>query len=255
MLELLRRIAHSRVGHSLSDVLVRRYLFPSQVREEFGRQQFFANAFKALVFNGIEGDYAEFGSCGGMTFSLAHREASRYGHGAKLWAFDSFHGLPRAQEADHHPRWIEGKMIMTVEQFHALCAKKRIPRDRYEVVPGFYEQSLTQMSSTDPPVDIALAYVDCDLYSSTKAVLAFLEPRLKQGMVIAFDDYFCWSAAGPSGERRAMLELAERNSRWEWVPYMQFGWHGMSFVIEDQNARHPPSESAREPATVGASPT
>jgi len=33
-----------------------------------------------------------------------------------------------------------------------------------------------------------------------------------------------------------MLELSTRNQRWEWTPYVQFGWHGMSFVIEDREA-------------------
>jgi hypothetical protein len=55
-------------------------------------------------------------------------------------------------------------------------------------------------------------------------------------MIVAFDDYFCWSAKQVSGERRAMLELSIRNPRWEWTPYVQFGWHGMSFVIEDREA-------------------
>jgi O-methyltransferase len=254
MSQLLRRIAHSRIGHSVSDVLVRRYFFHWQIREEWGRQEFFANAFKALLFNGIDGEYAEFGSCGGTTFFLAYREAKRHGHPAQLWAFDSFEGLPRPRETDHHPRWIEGKMVTTVDEFHAICKKRGIPRDKYEVVPGFYEESLPAMSPTDPPADIALAYVDCDLHSSTKPVLDFLEPRLKQGMIVAFDDYFCWSGSKPSGERTAMLEFSARNERWEWVPYVQFGWHGMSFVIEDRDAWRPP-ESSREPATVAAPPT
>jgi hypothetical protein len=53
-------------------------------------------------------------------------------------------------------------------------------------------------------------------------------------MIVAFDDYFCWSANQISGERRAMLELSARNQRWAWTPYVQFGWHGLSFVIEDR---------------------
>src|SRR5437660_906115 len=60
------------------------------LRERLCRQEFLFNAFKALSFNGIDGDYAEFGSSGGMTFGLAYLEARRHGHPAKLWAFDSF---------------------------------------------------------------------------------------------------------------------------------------------------------------------
>ena len=108
-------------------------------------------------------------------------------------------------------------------------------------MPGFYEDTLPTMAATDEPTNIALAYVDCDLYSSTKAVLRFLEPRLKHGMIVAFDDYFCWSSSQLSGERKALLEVAPGQEKWEWTPYLQFGWHGASFVIEDKSlTRQPP---------------
>ena len=57
---------------------------------------------------------------------------------------------------------------------------------------------------------------------------------MKHGMIIAFDDYFCWSRSQISGERKAMLEFFSKNNRWQLVPYMQFGWHGNSFVVEDE---------------------
>ena len=53
-------------------------------------------------------------------------------------------------------------------------------------------------------------------------------------MIIAFDDYFCWSATQVSGERRAMLEFFGGHEKWQLVPFIQFGWHGQSFVVEDK---------------------
>jgi hypothetical protein len=242
MPRLLRRLLHSaldRVGDQ--------YLFDTYVRERLGRQEFFFKALKALRFNGIDGDYAEFGSWGGMTFALAYRESKRHGHAAKLWAFDSFQGLPTPEgPADAHPEWTEGKMATSLEHFHTVCARNGIPPDAYNVVPGFYEQTLATMMPTDAPADIALAYVDCDLYSSTKTVLEFLKPRMKHGMIVAFDDYFCWSRSQISGERRAMLEFSAANDDWEWVPFVQFGWHGTSFVIEDRSLVGPAQRATNE---------
>ena len=208
------------------------WLFDLYRRERRCRQELFYNAFKALRFNGIDGDYAEFGSWGGITFGLAYHEARRHGHPARLWAFDSFQGFPEPGSADEHPEWQEGKMAISLERFHAVCAERGIPRDAYTAVPGFYEDTLAPAGPEDEPKNIALAYVDCDLYSSTKTVLEFLRPRLKHGMIVAFDDYFCWSATQMAGERRAMLELVAADPSWEWVPYVQYGWHGQSFVIE-----------------------
>ena len=65
-------------------------------------------------------------------------------------------------------------------------------------------------------------------------MLEFLAPRLKHGMVIAFDDYYCWSALHRYGERQAMLECFGAQDCWELLPCIQFGWHGQSFVVEDR---------------------
>jgi O-methyltransferase len=203
-------------------------------REIACRREFFYNAFKALRFNGIDGDYAEFGSWGAVTFGLAYHEVWRCGHPARLWAFDSFKGLPAPGADDEHPEWREGVMAISLEEFHAACARKGIPRDRYTVVPGYYDETLAAMAPEDEPRNIALACVDCDLYSSSKTVLEFPRPRLKHGMIVAFDDYFCWSATQAAGERRAMLELAAEEERWDWVPYVQYGWHGQSYLRRDR---------------------
>ncbi len=223
----MRRLVRRWVDGALDRVAIP-YLFQLYRRERLARQEFFYNAFKALRFNGIEGDYAEFGSWGGMTFTLAYGESRRHGHTAKLWAFDSFQGLPSPRGAeDEHPEWRAGKMATNLEEFHAICVANGIPRDSYTVVPGFYEDTLPQRSPAEGPTDIALAYVDCDLYSSSKTVLEFLRPRLKHGMIVAFDDYFCWSPTQPSGERKALLELVAEDDTWDWVPYVQYGWHGL----------------------------
>ena len=188
------------------------YVFNVSRRERLGRHEFFYNGFKALSFNGIDGDYAEFGCCGGNTFQLACHEAIRHGHNARLWAFDSFQGLPAAAEAkDSHPVWVEGQMMTSLDRFHQICAANRIPRDAYHVVPGFYDETLTKKSRSDAPGNVSLAYIDCDLYLSTKTILTFLKPRMKHGMTIAFDDYFCWSATQISGARMAMLEFSFGN--------------------------------------------
>jgi hypothetical protein len=214
--------------------MISRSIFNVQLQERLGRQHFFYNAFKALSFNRIDGDYAEFGCWGGMTFALAYQEARRHRHKARLWAFDSFQGLPSPENAkDSHPAWVAGAMATPLEQFHSLCRANGIPKDAYSVVPGFYAETLPAISSATLP-NIALAYIDCDLYSSTKAVLDFLMPRLKHGMIVAFDDYFCWSANQVSGERRAMLECFAMNSKWELIPYMPFGWHGHSFLVSSK---------------------
>ena len=68
-------------------------------------------------------------------------------------------------------------------------------------------------------------------------MLAFLEDRLRPGSVVGFDDFYCYGQDAPSGERLAAAEhFAAGSSRWQLVPFVQYGWHGMSFVIERRGA-------------------
>jgi O-methyltransferase len=209
-------------------------------RHEYAdRYEFLRKAFLTLKFNGITGDYAEFGCCGAMTFCIAYRLLAKYPYHPTglgpfhLWAFDSFQGLPgSAVPDDSHPLWKRGALATPIDKFHRLCRSRGVPRSAYTTVPGFYEQSLGPSAPGPRPGKIRCAYIDCDMYTSTKAVLRFLMPRLQHGMILAFDDYYCYSSNMPSGERLAVAEAFAGNPQWRLLPYVQFGWHGMSFVVE-----------------------
>jgi len=203
-----------------------------EIRE---RKLLMQRAFTAITFNGISGDYAEFGCCWCNTFALAHKEIERLGVPRHLWAFDSFKGLPPAQSADdEHPVWEEGKMTMSLGDFLSACRNKGVAESDFTVVAGFYDSTIgAETSYTGSlPTDIAFAYIDCDMYSSTTSVLEFLRKRLKHGMIVAFDDYYCTSSAALAGNRKALLEFLDSDARFHFLPYVQFGWHGMSFQLE-----------------------
>lgn len=219
------------------DAFVHRVMLHPTVYERYSRSIFLNNAAHALQFNGIDGDYVEFGCHGCRTFALAYHALRRFGLRARLWAFDSFEGLPvAADQRDSHPEWREKALCTGLDEFQRQCAAQGVPRDAYKTVPGFYSDSLPPLGADSEPRNIALAYVDCDMYSSTMDVLRFLEPRLKHGMIIAFDDYFCWSATEVAGERRALLEFFSRHDDWRLVPYLQYSWAGQSFFVERKSA-------------------
>lgn len=126
-------------------------------------------------------------------------------------------------------------MTSSLEQFHKHCKKRGVPKDDYQVVCGFFNESLFGSEAEQLPTNIALAYIDCDMYSSTKDVLKFLVPRFKHGMILAFDDYFLYSPSQISGERRALLEAMNEINEWNLLPYMQFALAGMSFIVEKRS--------------------
>jgi O-methyltransferase len=202
------------------------------------KSTFFEHAFVALSFNGISGHYAEFGCYGGTSMWLAWQEIAANPVPRHMWAFDSFAGLPKIEDPrDEHPAWIPSTMSMSVDDFHAVLASRGVPRDAYTTVEGFFAESLPPLGHDSPPRDIALAYIDCDLYSSTVSVLDFLEPRLKHGMILAFDDYYCWTDTDVSGERAALDEFAADHPEWNFHRYMSIDWAGVAFVVEDAMRR------------------
>jgi O-methyltransferase len=222
---------------------VSRFLPPnSGLDERLGRKLFLERAFRALSFNGIPGDYAEFGCWSAATFKIAYRTSRLIdGHPRHLWGFDSFAGLPApVDRRDAHPMWKAGGMAMSEEDFRQACAAAGMNAHEYTTVPGFYERTLRDPVGPRPQ-QIALAYVDCDMYSSTREVLAFLAPRLQQGMVIAFDDYFCFGPDATSGNRLAAGEFFAGRPDWRPVPFLPVGWHGMSFMMERADLGPPAS--------------
>lgn len=204
-------------------------------RQIDGCAEFFYDAWVNQNVNGISGDYVEFGSWGGNTLNQAYIAMGKAGMDRHMWAFDSFEGLPEAQDdRDHHPGWRPGSAFGQggVDSFQADCDAHGIPRDAYTAVEGYFDATLPPLGTDEPPNDIAIAYIDCNMYSSTVTVFEFLESRLKHGMIVAFDDYFCWSPTQVSGERAVLHEFLQAHPEWHFERYKDVHRAGVSFVVE-----------------------
>jgi O-methyltransferase len=204
------------------------------------RERFFLDAFVALTINGISGDYVEFGSSGALSFGQAYDVIRRIDVDRHLWAFDSFEGLPDPKdERDAHPVFgahFGADPETGLAQFHAACDVRGIRRDAYTTVPGYFDATMAAIGPDGPPMDIALAYIDCNMYSSTVTAFEFLAPRLKHGMIVAFDDYHLWTDKEVSGERAALHEFLQAHPEWTFQPFKEVHYAGVSFVVERADA-------------------
>jgi hypothetical protein len=200
-----------------------------------GLAGFFWDAFTAVAVNGVSGDYVEFGSWGCNTLRHAFHVCDEFQAKRDLWAFDSFQALPPSDDPrDQHPVLVStGAGQGGVDAFHAACSGFGVPRDAYTAVEGYYQDTLPSRGADGEPRDIAIAYVDCNLYSSTVTVLEFLGPRLKPGMIVGFDDYYLYNRdSGVSGEREALDEFLRANPQWHFYRFKDIHWGGVSFVVE-----------------------
>jgi O-methyltransferase len=207
-------------------------LHPAE-KEMHDRYDFMAKAFNAIAVNGIEGDYLEFGVAHGKTMWAAWKASRTLGLTPHLWAFDSFEGLPEPSSSVDagHPSWQKGRYAVAQDRFRSNLRSMGVADDDVTIVPGFFSDSLASRNRDTLPTSVAFAYVDCDMYASTVDVLDYLKDIVTTGSIVAFDDWFCWSPVGRSGEQIALGELTKSFPELQFNSYIPIGWHGMSFFV------------------------
>ncbi|NIT13990.1 MAG: hypothetical protein GTN99_07055 [Candidatus Dadabacteria bacterium] len=165
--------------------------------------------FRYAQQSALSGYYTEFGVWFGASMASAwenwqelQRFCSRYKKDQAFdlkgfVGYDSFEGLPCLRPGDEGYGAFYAGRFANVD-YAELC--ERLPFARFE--KGWFKDTLPK----EEIYPIAIAHIDCDIYSSTVEVLDFLKPRLVDGAVLLFDDWFCYKGRSDKGERKAWLE-------------------------------------------------
>jgi methyltransferase family protein len=147
--------------------------------------------------------YLEFGVFEGESMRWWSQNLSQ--PGANLVGFDSFEGLPED--------WHE----FPAGHFQT-SGPPQIDDSRVSFEVGWYEDTLPKF--TLPDHDQLILNVDCDLYSSTSTALRWVEPYLRPGDLIYFDEF-----PDRDQEMRAFNELRAGSSRrFKPVAIARGGW-------------------------------
>jgi hypothetical protein len=180
-----------------------------------------ANATRALVAQGVEGDVVECGVWrGGSMMVVARTLLDLDAAHRDLYLFDTFTGMtkPTAEDVDKNGERATATFALRADgdQSSDWCragirtvrenlARTGYPPDRLHFVAGMVEETVPARA----PERIALLRLDTDWYVSTKHELEHLWPRLVHGGVCIIDDYGHWK-----GSRQAVDEfLAEQDLR------------------------------------------
>lgn len=150
----------------------------------------------------LRGAFLEMGVCTGRTINFI----AALNPEQRIWGFDSFSGLPE--------QWVrpdlevpQGSFGIKVEGWmppvlHNVTLVKGL---FHESLPGFKEHVLK-----DTP--IAFLHIDCDIYSSTKAIFDQLGDNIVPGTVIVFDELYNYPAA-EDHEFKAFQEFLNRTGK------------------------------------------
>jgi O-methyltransferase len=197
---------------------------------QFFFNRLFEKAFQVMCFGG---DYLEFGVYEGESLVEAYHAAERifdrlagpyWDHTfgdptrkqafAEAWAgmrfigFDTFAGMPAVEGVDaQYAVFEEGTFATRLEKCEHRIARSGAERSRFHLVPGLYKETLTPETAQRLGLEkVAVAHIDCDLYSSAREALEFITPYLQDGSIIIFDEWFHYRGNPTLGEQRAFNE-------------------------------------------------
>ena len=198
---------------------------------------------------GVTGEVLEFGVLGGFTARIACETMRDMLIFKQIHLFDSFDGLPEYKSpidansyeiagrnvwADRMriPDWLVRELGVPIEVHVLTSLSEVIGPERVFIHRGYFEETLQRPL----PFKAALIHIDCDLYQSTKEVLARLSEMdvLQDGCIILFDDYNCFKASPYAGERLAFREFLEGQGRFESTPFFTYGYNGAAFFLHEK---------------------
>jgi len=176
------------------------------------------------IENNIKGSFVECGvAAGAQVGVMAYACDSAVYDGRKIFAFDSYKGIPFCSENDDQeaglyyldkPKpFVEDKetlLVPTGATVHSLESVKKnlegwgVSMHRIKFVEGWFQHTLVGYELLHKVDKIALLRLDGDLYESTMVCLNKLFPKVSEGGVVIIDDYAL------SGCRKAVDEYFKK---------------------------------------------
>jgi O-methyltransferase len=152
----------------------------------------------AVLALGIPGDFVECGVFrGGASFLMADLLRQAGVRDRKIWLFDSFEGMPpaeeidgaaaRAWESDTEGPWYFNNVTASLEEVRQGAVRLGLT-PYVEFVKGWFDQSLPVHRARVGP--IALLRLDCDWYASVRSCLDNLYDQVADGGFVVLDDYY-----------------------------------------------------------------
>ena len=172
---------------------------------------------KAFYLSAIEqtkGDYYEFGVYTGSSFTHAIRCAKfneKFDTGLtsmKFYGFDSFEGFGELADSEKHSFYTN---INFKTDYNKVFKRvnKILPLDRFELVNGFFEDTLI----SKPNSNLArIIFIDSETYSSAELALNYLSPTIQRGTIIILDDYFSYKGSRTIGVCGAFKKFIKENN-------------------------------------------
>tara|TARA_B100002052_G_scaffold251894_1_gene240245 strand:+ start:392 stop:1192 length:801 start_codon:yes stop_codon:yes gene_type:complete len=186
-----------------------------------------------LVKNQIKGDYLEFGVWKGNSFIEAYNQIQDYskmffsprstlGRGNKdltnifenmrFHAFDSFEGLSYSSNTNKPIQYFEGNYKAEEALFRSKLEEAQLDMSRVTITKGWFNETLKEELAKNLNLkEVAISYIDCDLYEPALEALNFITPYVRTGTILIFDDWFRNKGNTNEGVQGAALKWQSEN--------------------------------------------
>jgi len=163
------------------------------------------------AFYRVPGDVVEIGCNSGEMSIVIRKVLDTYAPHKTLHVYDSFEGLPEPA-GDDSSNGIYKSGDMSASRRVLVGRFEQLGLDLPHIHQGWFEDTIPSQM----PDQISFAYIDADLYSSTKHVLPHVYARLSPGAICAFGVYYdetvfrrdeTWDTFKSPGVKRATDEF------------------------------------------------
>ena len=153
---------------------------------------------KSICQRDLPGNFVECGSYKGGAAALLASVVKRHSQRPrKVYAFDTFQGMPEPDEMDRHngtpaneTAYGAGTLKAPVDEYLAVICERLEVTEIVEPVPGLFAQTLSAHKAEVGK--IALLHADADWYASTMEIFSNLYDVVIPGGVVQIDDYGHW---------------------------------------------------------------
>ena len=127
----------------------------------------------------------------------------------RFFGFDSFQGLPKNAHKEDDGIWVPGQYSCPIDLTRVFLTQRGIDWNRVFLIKGWFTETLADATVEEYKLrKSSIVMVDCDMYSSAKDALCFVEPLIQDQAVIIFDDWATGELDQKNmGEKRAFVEF------------------------------------------------
>jgi hypothetical protein len=204
--------------------------------------------FHNLALDKIEGPYVEFGVAYGNSLKSAIRANKKTSFKVlgisslerRFLGFDTFEGFASHDLSDQHETWKGNLFSSTLAQ-----VRKRFRRNKnvslYKVdvcrINETQNRGIFDIQELVTEKSVAVVLLDMDLKAPTLEALHWIEPKLGQGSVVIFDEFFGFAGSDLLGEAGAFGEFSRTFPEISFREVMRYGTGGVVFQISSRSTK------------------